>query len=122
MVAIEIIGNLGADARIVETAGAKFVTFNVADSRKVDGKEVTQWYGCNINRDCSKLLPYLVKGQGVFVRGMPRYRIFDSAIHHCKMVAIDVFVNDIQLVGSSPKQTEDNAAQQQPKEDDAAPF
>lgn len=122
MVAIEIIGNLGADARIVETGGTKFVTFNVADSRKVDGKEVTQWYGCNINRDCSKLLPYLVKGQGVFVRGMPRYRIFDSAIHHCKMVAVDVFVNDIQLVGSSPKQSVGDTAPLKPKEDDAPPF
>lgn len=122
MVAIEIIGNLGADARIVETAGAKFVTFNVADSRKVDGKEVTQWYGCNINRDCSKLMPYLVKGQGVFVRGMPRYRIFDSAIHHCKMVAVDVFVNDIQLVGSSPKQTGEGSDPLKPKEDDVEVF
>ncbi|MGF2525608.1 single-stranded DNA-binding protein [Ralstonia pseudosolanacearum] len=122
MVAIEIIGNLGADARIVETGGTKFVTFNVADSRKVDGKEVTQWYGCNINRDCSRLLPYLIKGQCVFVRGMPRYRIFDSAQHHCKMVAVDVFVNDIQLVGSSPKQAENNNDPLKPNDDDGVPY
>lgn len=122
MVAIEIIGNLGADARVVEACGTKFVTLNVADSRKVDGKEVTQWYGCNINRDCSRLLPYLIKGQCVYVRGMPRYRIFDSAVHRRKMVAIDVFVSDIQLVGSSPKQTVDDTAPLKPKEDEVEPF
>lgn len=102
MVQIELIGNLGADARKVTTNGTEFVTFNIAENQKVSGNEVTQWYGCNINRDCSRLLPYLKKGQGVFVRGVPRYRIFDSALHHCKQVAIDVFVNEIQLVGGSP--------------------
>lgn len=104
MVQIELIGNLGADARQVNANGATFVTFNVAENQKVNGQEVTHWYGCNLNRDCSKLLPYLKKGQGVFVRGLPRYRIFDSAVHHCKQVAIDIFVNEIQLVGGMPQQ------------------
>lgn len=122
MVQMEIIGNLGADARIVETCGSRFVTINVADSRKIDGKEVTQWYGCNINRDCTNLLPYLVKGQCVFVRGLPRYRIFDSAVHHCKMVAIDIFVNEIQLVGSAPKPSEANTENPSQADDGAAPF
>lgn len=104
MVQIELIGNLGADARQVTANGATFVTFNVAENQKVNGQEVTQWYGCNLNRDVSRLLPYLKKGQAVFVRGLPRYRIFDSAIHHCKQVAVDIFVNEIQLVGGMPQQ------------------
>lgn len=122
MVQIEIIGNLGADARTVSANGSTFVSFNVAENQKVNGTEVTQWYGCNLNRDCSKLMPYLKKGQAVFVRGLPRYRIFDSAIHHCKMVAVDVFVNEIQLVGGAPaQQTEQAPAPAQP-EDDGVPY
>lgn len=102
MVSIELIGNIGADVKRVDANGVTFYTFNVCDNRKVNDDETSQWYSCNLNRPSEKLLPYLKKGQGVFVRGVPRYRIFDSAQHHCKMVAIDVFVNEIQLIGKAP--------------------
>ncbi|MBR2116003.1 single-stranded DNA-binding protein [Ralstonia pseudosolanacearum] len=102
MVSIEIIGNLGANVEKVSTNGNTFYSFNVCDNKKVNGQEISQWYGCTLNKPSEKLLPYLQKGQTVFVRGVPRYRIFDSAKHHCKMVAVDVFVNEIQLVGSAP--------------------
>ena len=102
MVQIEIIGNLGDDVKRVDYQGTTFFTFNVCDNRKVNGQEQSMWYGCNINRASDELLQFLVKGQGVFVRGIPRYRIFDSAVHHCKMVAVDILVNEIQLVGGSP--------------------
>lgn len=104
MVSIEVIGNIGADAKIVNYNGTQFVSFNVCDNRKVNGQEISQWYGCNINKVNDNLMKYLVKGQQVFVRGVPRYRVFDSAIHRCKCVAIDIFVNDIQLVGAAPTQ------------------
>ena len=104
MVQIEIIGNIGADAKKVDYNGSQFYSFNVCDNRKVGDNEVSMWYGCNINKVSDNLLKYLVKGQQVFVRGVPRYRIFDSAVHHCKMVAVDVFVNEIQVVGAAAKQ------------------
>lgn len=108
MVSIELIGNLGANAEVKSYQGTQFVSFNVCDNRKVGEKEVTQWYGCTLNKWSEKLLPYLRKGQGVFVRGIPRYRIFDSALHRCKMVAVDIMVNEIQLIGAAPvKQSED---------------
>ena len=103
MVKIELIGNLGSDAKVVSANGSQFVTFNVADNRKVNNQEITQWYSCNINRDVSNLMQYLVKGQNVFVRGVPRFRIFDSSKFHCKMVGVEIFVDEIQLVGSAPK-------------------
>lgn len=108
MVAIEIIGNLGVDIQKVQVNGSEFYSFNVCDNRKVNGQEVSMWYGCNLNKVSDKLLPYLKKGQGVFVRGIPRYRIYDSAIHHCKMVAVDVLVNEIQLVGAAPRSEDDD--------------
>lgn len=102
MVQIEIIGNLGADIKKVNSNGNEFFSFNICDNRKVNGQEVSQWYGCTLNKASDNLVKYLVKGQCVFVRGIPRFRIFDSAVHRCKMVAIDVIVNEITLVGAKP--------------------
>lgn len=120
MVSIELIGNLGADCRKVDNNGASFYSFNVCDNRKIGETEQSQWYGCNLNKVSDKLLPYLKKGQQVFVRGIPRYRIFDSAVHHCKMVAVDILVNEIQLVGAAPKQEEQGSDNNDTTED--APF
>lgn len=105
MVQIEVIGNLGADVREVDYNGNKFYSFNVCDNRKVNGREISQWYTCNINRQ-SEVLQYLVKGQQVFVRGLPTFGIFDSPTYHCKMVKVDIFVNEIQLLGGAPKPAE----------------
>lgn len=104
MVQIEIIGNLGADVKTVNSNGNTFHSFNICDNRKVGDTEVSQWYGCTLNRASENLLKYLVKGQSVFVRGIPRFRVFDSAVHHCKMVAIDVMVNEVTLIGGKPEQ------------------
>ena len=119
MVNIEIIGNIGADAKVVNYNGSQFVTFNVCDNRKVNDQEISMWYGCNLNKCNENLFKYLKKGQQVFVRGIPRYRIFDSALHRCKCVAVDVLVNDIQLIGAAPKQEqnqqESNTNEEQPE-------
>lgn len=103
MVAIEIIGNLGADAEVVNANGAQFVAMRVADNRKVNGQEHTQWYKLTLNRVPDKLMQYLKKGQSVFARGVPRFGIYDSAQHHCKMVDVTIMVNEIQLVGAAPQ-------------------
>lgn len=120
MVSIEIIGNIGADVKKVDYNGSTFYSFNVCDNRKVGDTETSMWYGCNLNRVSDNLLKYLKKGQQVFVRGIPRYRIFDSAVHHCKMVAVDVIVNEIQLVGAAPKESTQEAAEE--SDTDKLPF
>lgn len=119
MVSIELIGNLGADVKKVNTNGSEFYTFNVCDNRKVGESEVSMWYGCSLNKVSEKLLPFLRKGQQVFLRGVPKYRIYDSAIHHCKMVAVDIFVNEIQLVGAAPK---DDASETETTDKGDIPF
>ena len=121
MVAIEVIGNLGADVKKVEYQGSIFYSFNVSDNRKVGDTEHTMWYGCNLNRPNEKLLPYLVKGQQVYVRGIPRFRVSDSAKQHCKIVSCDIFVSEIQLVGGRPK-TQDELVDSMPKSGDDAPL
>lgn len=123
MAKIEFIGNLGADARVEEYNGRKFVSFNVADTQKftkADGTKVekTDWVSCTIQGDGGGLLPYLVKGKKVFVRGQLSTRIFDSAQYHCKMVGLSCAVRELELVGDpttrSQSTTEPQAQTQAP--------
>lgn len=121
MVNIEIIGNIGADVRRVDANGSTFYTINVCDNRKVGDHEESMWYTCNINRASDNLLKYLVKGQNVFVRGVPRYRVFDSKVRRCKMVGVEIFVNELQLVGNAPKK-DDDQQDESTDENDVAPY
>lgn len=114
MVAIELIGNIGADVKVVNNSGKPFATFNVCDNRKIGNLEVSQWYTCNLNSYSDNLLQYLKKGQSVFVRGIPVYRIFDSALHRCKMVGISILVNELTLVGAAPQSNDTSLAEPQP--------
>lgn len=104
---IQIIGNLGADAQIKQNAGEYFVTFRVAVTEKQrvgeEMKPVTTWYSCTYNKADSPVVQYLRTGQQVFIQGKPTYTMYDSAVHHCKMLDVRIFVNSLQLVGSPEK-------------------
>lgn len=110
MVELVLIGYLGADAQSVNSNGKTFYSFKVCDNRKVGDKEESQWYGCTLNKCSDNLLRYLKKGQLVYLRGLPRYRMYDSSVHRCKMIAVDVMVNDIQLLGSKPAEDGDGTS------------
>lgn len=114
---ISIIGNLGANARIVDVNGSKFITFRVAVTEKrKQGENTTSettWYSCTYNRAESAVINYLVTGQQVFVQGKPSYRLYDSAVHHCKMLDVSISVDRLELVGnvkSTEQSNEENPA------------
>lgn len=106
MVNITLIGCLGADAKIEKIGDKDVVSFNICDNKKVNGVEKSQWYNCTMAKCSDKLLAYLRKGQCVFVSGHPNYRVFDSAKFKCKMVGIDVYVREVNLIGAA--KSEDN--------------
>ncbi len=120
MVELILIGYLGADAQSVNTNCKTFYSFKVCDNRRVGGKEESQWYGCTLNKCSDKLLACLKKGQLVYLRGLPRYRLYDSSVHRCKMIAVDVMVNDIQLMGSKPAEDGDYTSDEE--EDDVVVY
>lgn len=101
---IIIIGNLGANARIVDVNGSKFITFRVAvtEKRKQGDSTVneTTWYSCTYNRAESAVINYLVTGQQVYIQGKPSYRLYDSAVHKCKMLDVSISVDRLELVGN----------------------
>ena len=103
----EIIGNLGRDAELKRDNDGNYVVFNVCHSTKYrdrEGNEVTNqlWASCTRNGDGGRLMPYLKKGQKVYVRGnvsSRTYRGHDGNWHS----GINIAVDEIELVGASPE-------------------
>lgn len=105
MIKLQVIGNLGADARVINTNGNEFVSFRVAhtESFTADGikESRTIWVDVAMNGNGGNLLKYLKKGAKVFVDGYPSFRIYDSAVNRCKMVGIQISARSVELCGGS---------------------
>lgn len=102
----EIIGNIGADAEVKESQGKKFVTFRVAHSESyVDSAgtkhESTEWVDCVMSNVDSKVIPYLVRGVKVFVRGNARLRCYSSPKLRQMVAGLTINVLEIELCGGS---------------------
>jgi hypothetical protein len=118
MFRVEIIGNLGADASVMESNGSKFVTMRIAhtDVFKDDAgnkHEKTVWIDATMNDAETKLLPYLKQGVKVFVRGNGNLRVYSSPKDRCMKAGCTVSIREIELVGGSsdeiPRQVIDPA-------------
>lgn len=118
MFKIEVIGNLGADAQVVESNGSKFVTMRIAHSEQWkdehgDKHERTTWIDATMNDVESKILPYLKQGVRVFVRGNGSLRVYSSPKDKCMKAGATISVREIELIGGSsddvPKQLVDPA-------------
>lgn len=95
MTRLEFIGNLGADAEVKTSNGNEFVTFRVAER----ANNTTTWFDCTLNGNGGNLLPYLKRGQKVYVTGFPSFRVYPSAKEHCWKAGVNVYVNQIELCG-----------------------
>lgn len=104
MLKTQIIGNLGADAHVVTSNSGRFVSMNVAHTRKyrkADGTpcEETLWVNVVINWDASKIMPYLLKGTKIYAQGNTRLRVFkDKQDKYC--AGMDIVADTIELCGS----------------------
>lgn len=78
MLELTIIGNVGQDPEARYTPdGVLVCNFNVAHSRKTNGKEETVWVEVSAWRELGERChQYLHKGDKVFVRGYPEVRAF----------------------------------------------
>lgn len=106
MLKLEVIGNLGRDAKVQETINGKFVAFNVAHTSKRTDRatgatvENTTWVSCTMNGDGRGLLPYLLKGTKVYVSGEMTLRAYKDQ-QGMQQVGINLFVRDVELCGSA---------------------
>lgn len=104
MLKIEIIGNLGSDAKLENRNGREYVSFNVAHSEKVtingQVQERTTWVSCFRNGNLGGLLQYLTKGKSVFVRGNMSLNQYQDRNGNWQ-TGITCNVDEVQLCGNS---------------------
>lgn len=105
MIKLQVIGNLGADARVINTNGNEFVSFRVAHTETFTANGSKQsrtiWVDVAMNGNGGNLLQYLKRGAKVFIDGYPSFRIYDSAVNHCKMVGVQISARSVELCGGS---------------------
>lgn len=121
MLQVQAIGHLGGDAVVKNADGREFTSFRIAHSQKFTGQdgqthEQTQWVDCVINGR-PNVLPWLVKGQQVFVSGDATLRVYDSEKDRCKKAGLQVRVRVVELVGKRPENGNESN-----KTSDGAPF
>lgn len=109
MLQAQIIGNLGADAHYVTGNFEKFVSMNVAHTRKykkLDGTsyEETVWVNVVVNWDCSKLLPYLLKGTKIYAIGNVKLRTFTTKDGK-QAAGMDIIADRLELCSSKQPDT-----------------
>ena len=73
MLQIQLIGNIGTDAKVMEVNGNKFVSFSVGTNEKFKDSqgnhvEKSTWVSCILSKE-SPVKDYLKKGTKVFVEG-----------------------------------------------------
>lgn len=114
MLKIEIIGNLGRDAKVESNAAGQFVAFNVCHSSSYTNHStgevvsVNVWVSCTLNGSGGNLLPFLKKGTKVFVRGILSSRLYKSR-EGVTQVGLNCAVQEIELCGGKDI-TADNIA------------
>lgn len=103
-----LIGNLGADAKIVDNNGKPFISFNVADTDRWKDEggnihESTTWVQCTINGGAAenKVFEYLKAGTKVFVMGRMRTRVYSSEKERRMVAGVNLYVMQVELVGGS---------------------
>lgn len=104
MLKVEMIGNIGADAEVKDSNGSKFVAFRMANTQKFkqqDGteKEVTDWIDVTFNNPDSAVVPYLKRGEKIFVRGNGKLRVYSSPKDRCMKAGLTIMAQEIELVG-----------------------
>lgn len=98
-----IIGHLGADAECKSANGREFCTVRVANTNKWTddagvAHEDTTWVDCVMSGK-PNVLPYLKKGQQVYISGSLSVRVYSSKKDRCMKAGITINVRSIELLG-----------------------
>lgn len=98
------IGHLGGDAVTKNENGKEFSVFRIADTQKWTDDagqthEETTWVDCVMNGKPA-VLPYLKKGQQVFVSGSTKLRVYSSAKDRCMKAGLTINVRQVELLGA----------------------
>lgn len=108
MILVNAIGHLGADAEVKTINERQYISFRIASTEKRNGQDETTWLSVlsSVNEN---VLPYLKKGQQVFVSGRMSAKIFQS--QQSFGIDINIYANSMQLCGG---RRDDSQAPTQP--------
>jgi single-strand DNA-binding protein len=104
MIKLTVIGNLGRDAVVRDVNGKSVISFSVAHTEKFKDsngvqKEKTTWVECNYWSERTNLVPYIKKGNQVYVEGQPTIDIYESKDGQ-KAASVKLRVTQIQLLNN----------------------
>jgi single-strand DNA-binding protein len=106
MIKLQVIGNLGKDAVQNTVKDHKVINFTLAHTEKYrsgdEPKTKTTWLDCAYWTDKDGLMPYLKKGQQVYVEGTPDVREWTNSEGKSGS-SLTVRVSIVQLLGSADK-------------------
>lgn len=103
MIKVFIIGNLGGDAETRQAGESQVAAFNVASTRRFSDRsgrtaEETEWMRVELWNP-GGVLPYLLKGQQVFVEGRYRTEKYTDRDGN-ERTAVKVVATTVQLLGA----------------------
>jgi single-strand DNA-binding protein len=105
MIKLQVIGHLGKDCTTNVVNGKNVINFSVAHSERYKDasgvqKEKTTWVDCAYWTDRTAIVPYLKKGQLVFVEGNPETRAYQKA-DGTAASALSMRIASVQLLGGA---------------------
>lgn len=115
MIKLQIIGHLGKDCVQKEVNGKNVINFTVAHSEKFKNasgqlQEKTIWVDCAYWTDRTGIVPYLLKGQLVYVEGSPEADAFTRQDGSAG-AALRLRVREVQLLGGRTNSNDDSSSQ-----------
>lgn len=103
MLKVSVIGHIGADAVVQSSNGNEFTTLRIAHTdrwKNADGTahEETTWVDVTMQGKPA-VLPYLTRGQLVYIEGTARLRTYSSPKDRCIKAGITVNARTVELLG-----------------------
>lgn len=105
MFKVDLIGNIGIDARKENANGNEYIFFSVAHNRAVGETKETIWVNVYFPIKFENTLPYLKKGTRVYVRGNFGMRMYHSSITRQREVGINIYGSELEIL--TYKESED---------------
>jgi single-stranded DNA-binding protein len=97
MILAQVLGNLGRDAEVKRIGDKEYISFSVASTEKQGEQENTTWVSV-LSSNNPNLLPFLKRGQQVFVSGKMKASIYQS--QNNIGMDISLFAQTLQLCGA----------------------
>ena len=109
MIKLQVIGHLGKDCTTNVVNGKNVINFSVAHSERYKDatgtqKEKTTWVECAYWTERTAIVPYLKKGQLVYVEGTPEARAYQKA-DGTAASSLSMRISSVQLLGGAKGET-----------------